>query len=142
MLTLRRNHLADYRDPFALARHLLSWDTAAVAPGGFAARFDVLERDDAYVLTADLPGVKEEDLQISVDSGVLTVSGVRNAGERKESETYYLYERQHGSFSRAFRLPREAATDKIEAALTAGVLTLTIPKLAEAQPRKIKVSRG
>ncbi len=141
-MLVRRNNLENYRDPFALARDLLSWDpfvqTERVLPG-FAARFDVKEREDAYVVFADVPGMKEGDIDVSLDNGVLSVSGARVGEEKKEGETWYLYERQHGSFNRSFRLPAEVDAEKIEARLSEGVLTLTIPKRPEAQPRKIKI---
>ena len=81
--------------------------------------------------------LKDEDLDISVQNGVLTVSGHRAAEEKKEGETYYLYERSYGSFSRSFALPEMADTDKIEARLAHGELVLTVGKRQEAKPRKI-----
>ena len=89
------------------------------------------------MLRADLPGVAEADLDIAVHTNVLSVSGSRQAEERKEGESYALYERQFGSFSRSFSLPDQADGDRIEAKLDRGVLTLTIGKKAEAKPRKI-----
>ena len=141
-MLVRRNNLETYRDPFALARDLLGWDPFAPserALPGFAVRFDVKEREDAYVVHADVPGMKEGDIDVSLDNGVLTITGARVGEEKKEGETWYLYERQHGSFNRSFRLPVEVDAEKIEARLTEGVLTLVIPKRPEAQPRKIKV---
>jgi HSP20 family protein len=140
-MLVRRNATIDYPDPFALARDLLGWSpfpTERAVPG-YTARFDVKEREDAYLLTADLPGLKEGDVDISLDNRVLTIAGARLGEEKKEGETWYLYERHHGSFSRSFRLPTEIDQDKIEAKLEHGVLTLTLPKRPEAQPRKIKV---
>jgi HSP20 family protein len=138
-LALRReNGTTRYRDPFStLARELLSWDPFVQRPSAFAPTFEVKETADAFVVRADLPGVKEDDLDVSLHNGVLSISGARQAEERKDGESYFLYERQYGSFSRAFSLPETADGEKIEAKLDTGVLTLTIGKKVEAKPRKI-----
>lgn len=131
------------RDPYSLARELLNWDPFFTArpASAFAPAFEVKETNDSFVLRADIPGVDEKDLDIAVHNGVLTVSGSRQAEERKEGESYALYERQYGSFSRSFALPDMADGDRIEAQLTNGVLTLTVAKKAEAKPRKIAIKR-
>src|SRR5678816_91597 len=132
-----------YRDPFSMARELLSWDPffGDRRVSAFAPAFEVKETTDAFVLKADLPGVAESDLDISVHNSVLTVSGARQAEERKEGESYALYERQFGSFSRSFSLPDSVDAEKIEAKLDAGVLTLTIAKQEPAKPRKIELKK-
>jgi len=107
----------------------------------FVPSFEVKETDAGYVLTADLPGVKESDLDISLHNRVLTVSGIRQAEERKEGDTYYVYERQYGSFSRSFSLPEEANGESVEAKMQDGVLTLNISKKAESKPRKISIKK-
>ena len=146
-LALRNNGNGDtvvrYRDPFSMARELLSWDPffGDRRVSAFAPAFEVKETTDAFVLKADLPGVVESDLDISVHNSVLTVSGARQAEERKEGESYALYERQFGSFSRSFSLPDMADGERIEAKLENGVLTLSIAKKAEAKPRKIALKR-
>jgi len=144
-LTLRTNHapVRTVRDPFSMARELLSWDPffGGRPATAFAPAFEVKETTDAFVLKADLPGVAEADLDVGVHNNVLTVSGTRAAEERKEGESYALYERQFGSFTRSFSLPDLADGEKIEAKLDSGVLTLTIGKKAEAKPRKIAVTK-
>lgn len=132
-----------YRDPFQMARELLSWDPffGNRPVTAFAPAFEVKETNDAFILKADLPGVAEGDLDISVHSNVLTVSGSRQAEERTEGESYALYERQFGSFSRSFSLPDMADGERIEAQLDQGVLTLTIGKKAEAKPKKISIKK-
>jgi HSP20 family protein len=149
----RNESVAHYQawDPFTLARDLLRWDP--YREGGsvlsrplsgraimrFAPSFEVKEREDAFVLSADLPGLRDEDVQVTLHGNVLTVSGTRSAEDRKEGETYYLYERQYGTFSRSFTLPDSANGDSISADLSAGVLTLVIPKKEETKPRKISI---
>ena len=151
-LTLRNNGntptnsgaaVARYRDPFSMARELLSWDPffGGRQVTAFAPAFEVKETADAFVLKADLPGVAESDVDIAVHNNVLSVSGSRQAEERKEGESYALYERQFGSFSRSFSLPDMADGERISAKLEHGVLTLVIAKKAEAKPRKISVNK-
>ena len=132
------------RDPFQMARDLLSWDPffgSGRQPSAFVPAFEVKETTEAFVLKADIPGVAESDLDIAVHNNILTVSGSRQAEERKEGESFALYERQYGSFSRSFSLPDTADGERVEAKLDTGVLTLTIFKRAEAKPRKIAVKK-
>ena len=89
---------------------------------------DVVEDEQKLELHADVPGVKQEDLDITVEKDVLTIKG-----ERKGA-------RAGGTFTRAFTLPKHVDREKIAASLENGVLTLTLPKRAEAQPRSIKIS--
>lgn len=131
------------RDPYSLARELLGWDPFFTArpASAFSPAFEVKETTEAFVLKADLPGVEEKDLDVSLHNGTLTVSGHRASEERKDGESYALYERQFGSFSRSFALPDMADAERIDAKLENGVLTLTIAKRSEAKPRKIAISR-
>lgn len=136
--------VARYRDPFSMARELLSWDPFfgnGRQVTAFSPAFEVKETTDAWVVKADLPGVTESDLDIAVHNNVLTVSGSRQSEERKEGESYALYERQFGSFSRGFSLPDLADGERIAAKLEHGVLTLTIAKKAAAKPRKIALDK-
>lgn len=137
------------RDPFALlTRNFFNgWDpfrelgtiTKQASVPAFVAKFDVKETDDAYLLRADLPGVKKDDLDVTLDKGVLTISGKRDEESTKEGETYHVYERSYGSFTRSFRLPDLASGEGIDADLSNGVLEVTIPKRAEAKPTKIEL---
>jgi len=131
------------RDPFQMARELLSWDPFSNSRqvSAYVPAFEVKETNEAFVLKGDIPGVLEADLDIAVHNSVLTVSGTRQAEDRKEGESFALYERQYGSFSRSFSLPDTADGDRIEAKLEVGVLTLTIWKKAEAKPRKIALHK-
>lgn len=131
------------RDPYSLARDLLGWDPFFTArpASAFSPAFEVKETTDSFVLKADLPGVEEKDLDVAIHNGVLTVSGSRQSEERQEGESYALYERQYGSFSRSFSLPDMADGERIDAQLVNGVLTLTIAKKAEAKPRKISIKK-
>jgi HSP20 family protein len=131
------------RDPFQFARDLLSWDPffSNRQVSAFVPSFEVKETNEAFVLKADVPGVAESNLDIAVHNNVLTISGHRQAEDRKEGENYALFERQYGSFSRSFSLPETADGERVEAKLDSGVLTLSIAKKAEAKPRKIALKR-
>ena len=131
------------RDPYSLARELLNWDpfVSARPTSAFSPAFEVKETTDSFVLKADLPGVEEKDLDVAVHNNVLTVSGSRQAEDRKDGESYALYERQYGSFSRSFALPDMADGERIDASLSNGVLSLSIAKKAEAKPRKISIKK-
>jgi HSP20 family protein len=105
----------------------------------FAPLVDVLETQDALVLTAEVPGLKAEDVKIDVEKNVLTLSGERKLEKKDEKGAYKLVERNYGSFTRSFVLPETVDGEKIEAALADGVLTVRIPKKPQSQPRKISI---
>ncbi|MGE5186303.1 MAG: Hsp20/alpha crystallin family protein [Acidobacteriota bacterium] len=140
-LALRTNGTT--RTPYSLARELLGWDPffSERPLSAFSPTFEVKETAEAFVIKADVPGVGEKDLDVAIDNGVLTVTGSRQAEDRKEGESYSLYERQYGSFTRSFKLPDVADGERVEAKLDSGVLTLTIGKKAEAKPRKISIKK-
>jgi HSP20 family protein len=131
------------RDPFQLARELFAWDpfSGSRQVSAYVPPFEVKETNEAFVVKADVPGVAESELDIAVHNNILTVSGTRQAEERKEGDAFALYERQYGSFSRSFSLPDTADGERVEAKLDSGVLTLTIWKKAEAKPRKIALKK-
>jgi len=106
---------------------------------GFSPRFEVLETSGSFELVADLPGVSEDVLEISVEGRELSVSGSRTKPELAEGDALHLRERAFGSFSRRFTLPDEVDAEAIAASLEHGVLTLKIPKLPETQARKIPI---
>ena len=136
-------------EPLRLMRELMSWDPFAemlpslnTEPMMFTPRFEVKETKDAYVFKADLPGIDEKDLEISLTGNRLTVSGKREAEERDENERFYAYERSYGSFSRSFTLPDGADVEHADADMKSGVLMISIPKKPEHQPRKISLKSG
>jgi len=134
-------------DPFRVMDQLLRWDpfqgAVQQAPRQtttFLPYFDVRETQDGYVFKADLPGVKENDLEISLTGNRLTITGHRETEERQANENYHLLERGYGAFSRSFTLPDTADMEQCKAELKEGVLTVVLPKRAEAQPRKINLN--
>jgi HSP20 family protein len=102
---------------------------------------DLFETKDAYVVRADLPGVERQSIDISFEKNILTISGHKAAGfeNRDEEVRVYAAERVSGAFSRALRMPDHIDGDRIEADFKDGLLTVTVPKAAVAQPRKIEV---
>jgi len=106
----------------------------------FAPRFDVKETRDAYVFTADMPGVRDDDLEISVTGNHLSISGRREEEERQEDEQYYSYERSFGTFTRNFSLPEGADPDRVNAEFKNGVLRVSVGKRPEVQPRRVSIS--
>jgi HSP20 family protein len=111
-------------------------------PPAWTPPVDVHEDANRIVLTTDLPGVEQKDVEISVENNVLTLRGQRKAEPRPDGETYRRFERAFGVFSRAFTVPATVDTEKVSAEMKNGVLTLTLPKKAEAQPRQIKIQVG
>ena len=104
---------------------------------------DVAEDDKEVRLTAELPGMKEEDVEVVLRDDMLTVKGEKKSERKEEKEDYHLTERRYGAFERTFRLPEAAQADKINASFEDGVLTVIVPKKAEAHKaeKKIKVAR-
>jgi len=101
---------------------------------------DVIEEKDAFVLKAEMPGFKPEEIDVNVDGHVLTLKGERKHENQKEEKGYRRIERRYGSFQRQFTLPETAKTEAIDANLAHGVLTVRVPKREAAVPRKIAVS--
>ncbi|MFO7306737.1 MAG: Hsp20/alpha crystallin family protein [Gammaproteobacteria bacterium] len=100
---------------------------------------DIQERDDAFVITADVPGVKPEDIEITMENGVLSLRGRREHEASTKENGYRRIERARGEFFRRFSLPDTADADSIEATCSNGVLTVRIAKKPEVQPRRIQV---
>ena len=134
-------------DPFRAMDALLRWDGLRAAdwvPSGpdFIPRFDVKETKGAYVIRADLPGVKESELDISLESNLLTISGKRDPDHLDEGDAYHAVERGHGTFARSFTMPESIDGEGVTADLKDGVLTLNVPKKPEAQPKRIAIGKG
>ncbi|MBN2290539.1 MAG: Hsp20/alpha crystallin family protein [Candidatus Glassbacteria bacterium] len=102
-------------------------------------RVDLVEKDDHYVISAELPGVKSEDLNISVDNDVLTISAEKRDEFEGQEGGVYRRERSFGRVSRSFQLGSQVDVDKIDAEYKDGVLKLTLPKVEKAKPREVKV---
>jgi HSP20 family protein len=102
---------------------------------GMAPRVDLSETDKAYEITAELPGVEEKEVELSLQERVLTLSGEKRSEKEEEKKGYHLSERSYGSFRRSFRLPDDVDEDKIQAAFEKGVMHVTLPKKAGAKAK-------
>ncbi len=102
---------------------------------------DVRESDNDFIVTAELPGLAKDDVDITVENGVLSLSGAKKE-EREEGTAdsgRYVLERRYGRFRRSFSLPRGVDADNVSAKFSDGILTVTLPKAAAAKPRQIKI---
>jgi HSP20 family protein len=131
-------------EPFGFMRNFMRWDPFRdiefpEVQSAYIPSFDVKETSQGYVFIADLPGVKQEDLDINLTGNRLTVTGKRESEARKEGENFYATERSFGSFSRTFSLPEGVDPNGVKAELKNGVLSLTVPKVPEIQPKKITI---
>ena len=115
------------------------WNEGA-ATGRWIPPVDVREHDDALEFTAELPGLAKDDLDITVEDRVLTLSGERKFESGEDKNGYHRIERSYGSFTRSFTLPQEVEQDKVTAVFKDGLLTVRIPKTEQAKPRKIEIS--
>jgi HSP20 family protein len=109
---------------------------------GFTPAVDVYEDADKLVLKLEIPGVKQEDLDIRLENQTLVIKGERKFEQAEKAENFHRIERRFGSFVRSFTLPQTVNTEGVTASSDAGVLTISLPKKAEAQPKQIKVQVG
>ena len=103
-------------------------------------KLDVAELKDKYEIKAELPGMDEKDIELSLDDGLLTISGEKKAETEEKDKGYYLKECSYGTFSRSIRLPDNIADDKIEAKFKKGVLTIDLPKKEVIPPKSRKIA--
>lgn len=111
--------------------------------GAVAPVVDVKEDDKKIIITAELPGLGEDDVDLSLRDGVLTLSGEKKSEKEEKGENYHVSERRYGSFQRSFRLPESVDDAKVSASFDKGVLTVELPKRKEAakQAKKIKIAK-
>lgn len=128
---------------FPMGRRMLDLEPLTRFEGGaaFAApAIDVVEKDSEYVISAELPGLDEKDVDVSVSDDMLTIKGEKKEEKEEKAKNYYLSERRYGSFQRSFQLPSGVDADKIDASFQKGVLTVTLPKTPEAQKKEKKIA--
>jgi HSP20 family protein len=128
---------------FGGGRDLFDLESVRRAPaalGGSAPAVDVVEKENEYAISAELPGLDEKDVEVTVADGVLTLKGEKKEEREEKTKDYYLSERSFGSFRRSFRLPDDVDVAKIDASFRKGVLRLTLPKSAAAKPKSQKIA--
>lgn len=120
-------------------RDLLGGSQDPATAGAFAPALDVEETEDDFVLTVELPGVRAEDVELTLEENVLTISGERAFYAERDADDFRRVERSFGRYHRAVRLPDRVDGDTVEADYRDGLLTVTVPKAEEAKPRRIEV---
>jgi HSP20 family protein len=149
-ITVRKNEGEERRElePARWLRDFLGWDPfremspyygAEARAMRFSPDFEVKETKEGFSFKADMPGIKDSDLEITLVGNRLGITGKRESEREEKGETYYVAERSYGSFSRSFTLPEGVDTAHLRAELKDGVLMIALPKLPEMQPRKIDV---
>src|SRR5213075_380268 len=101
---------------------------------------DITEDDKEYLIKAELPEVEKEDVKVTVENGVLTISGERNFEKEEKKKKYHRVERGYGSFVRTFALPEDADADRVKAQFKQGILEVHLPKNEKAKPKQIEVN--
>jgi len=122
-----------------LAQQQGSARTTATA---WAPALDISERKDAYLVTAELPGVQADDLQVTLEDGLLTIHGERHFAHDSSEQQFHRIERHYGAFRRAITLPAQVQAEQTEASFDNGVLQVLVPKTEEATPKRIQVRPG
>ena len=131
-----------FRDVFSddIFPSMDSLEQSLLAPMSLAPRTDIYEEDDRVVLEIEAPGLREEDINLTVEGNALTITGERKRSEERKKGRYQRVERYYGSFSRTFTLPAMVEPNSIQASYEHGVLHASISKRAEARPRRIKIN--
>jgi HSP20 family protein len=145
--------ITTYWDPFreatSLQRRLNSLfedynrqqgDSAAVSMGSFMPPVDIYEDEHKLSLKLEVPGIRQQDLDVQIENNTLTVRGERKFEQEEKEENFHRIERRYGSFTRSFTLPATVDTGSVKAAYENGVLRIDLGKRAEAKPRQIKVN--
>jgi HSP20 family protein len=115
------------------------WQARDSGGASWVPAVDIFEQPDAIRITAELPGVKPEQLKISLETNVLTIHGSKEQVAQERTERVHRYERTYGAFERSFTLPTSVDAGNIKASYEHGVLTVTLPKAEKAKPRQIEV---
>jgi len=114
-------------------------DDNTLSPAKWTPAVDIAEKDDHFLIEADVPGVDPKDIEVSMENGYLTVKGERDSESRDEKDGYSRVERSHGSFYRRFSLPETADSENVSATSNKGVLQIKVGKAEVAKPKKITV---
>lgn len=129
-------------DPFRMVREMFQdpfGGLSSLAEAAFRPSLDVAETNEAFEIRVDLPGVREEDIEVAITGNRLNISGRREVEEMREGERFVAVERDYGAFTRSFVLPDSADLDHVEAQLRDGVLMIKVPKRGEMKGRKVSI---
>jgi len=125
----------------ALGLHAQQGSGRATATA-WAPALDISERKDAYLVTVELPGIELDDLEITMEDGLLTIQGERQFTSESTEQQFHRIERRYGAFRRSITLPAQVQAEQIEASFDNGVLQIVVPKAEEAKPKRIQVRPG
>ncbi len=146
MSLIRWDPFSDFDSLFSrmMPRTLASWPRVALGDGGeakleWAPSTDISETDKEYLVRAELPAVKKEDVKVTVDSGMLKIEGERKQKKEEKSEKYHRVESYYGNFQRQFSLPENVDANGIRCESQDGVLTVHIPKKTVEKPKQIEI---
>jgi HSP20 family protein len=126
----------------ALGLHGQQQASGRATTTAWAPALDISERKDAYLVTVELPGVELDDLQITMEDGLLTIQGERQFAHDSSEQQFHRVERRYGAFRRSITLPAQVQAEQIEASFDNGVLQIVVPKMEEAKPKRIQVRPG
>jgi HSP20 family protein len=126
----------------ALGLHARQQGNDRAMTTAWAPALDISERKDAYLVTVEVPGVEPEDLDITMEDGLLTIKGERQFTSESSEQQFHRVERRYGAFRRSITLPAQVQAEQIEATFDNGVLQIVVPKAEEAKPKRIQVRPG
>ncbi|AGF77152.1 molecular chaperone (small heat shock protein) [Desulfocapsa sulfexigens DSM 10523] len=127
--------------PFSMMTHPTMWSGGPFSKmADISPSVDIFEEDDTIVVKADIPGISKEDLNVSINDSILTLSGEKKQEEKIEKKNYHRVERSYGSFSRSFQLPGAVNSDQVKASFKKGVLEIRIPKTGDNKRKKISIT--
>jgi len=116
------------------------WDRLSERDRPWAPPIEMMEKEDRFIVKAELPGVRKEDIDLQLTGDTLNIKGERKAESEVKEENYYCCEHSYGSFFRSITIPSSVDAKKIEASYNDGILEVTLPKAPEAKPKKIEVA--
>ncbi|MBM3285268.1 MAG: Hsp20/alpha crystallin family protein [Candidatus Aminicenantes bacterium] len=135
LMTLRERMNRLFEDAFSSARG----EERDIVSSSWAPAVDIYEDENQLVVTAEIPGIEEKDIEIKVEDSTLSIQGERKMEKETKEENYHRIERAYGSFYRSFTLPNYIDQDRIQAEHENGILKITLPKKPELKPRKVRI---
>ena len=137
-----QDEMAQMSPMLAHALGLHTQQQGSATATAWAPALDISERKDAYLVTVELPGVEADDLDITMEDGLLTIQGERHFAHDSSEQQFHRVERRYGAFRRSITLPAQVQAEQIEASFDNGVLQILVPKMEEAKPKRIQVRPG
>jgi HSP20 family protein len=137
-----QDEMAQMSPMLAHALGLHTQQQGSATATAWAPALDISERKDAYLVTVELPGVQADDLEITMEDGLLTIQGERQFAHDSSEQQFHRVERRYGAFRRSITLPAHVMAEGIQASVDNGVLQILVPKAEEAKPKRIQVRPG